>query len=180
MCAHDTWRMILNWALLVINGRIGSGLAWRVGDTPDDNAVIHFACVRSLDRTRGATWRYTNQLATRPSPRSLHQTSYYLHFFPLRLGSWVGRVNKLAACSRLLAVDRVNIEPATSQLRVQYCTTEPLPRGPAGRCRGWTCTPGIWLQNTCTIEIVRLNLQEHITFGNFSFVFKKLSCPETL
>jgi len=61
---------------------------------------------------------------TRPSPCS---RSYYSFPVPLRVGGWVGlSTHKLATCSRLLAVDRVWVELATSQLRVQYSTTTPL------------------------------------------------------
>ena len=57
---------------------------------------------------------------TRPSPRS---RSYYLFPVPLRVGGWVGWAHsRLATCSRLLAVDRVWVEPATSWLRVRYST----------------------------------------------------------
>jgi len=60
---------------------------------------------------------------TRPSPRS---HSYYSFPVPLRVGGWVGRAHRLATCSRLLAVDRVWVALATSQLRVRYSTTRPL------------------------------------------------------
>jgi len=59
---------------------------------------------------------------TRPSPRS---RSYYSFPVQLRVGGWVGLSTqyRLATCSRLLAVDRVWVEPATSRLRVRYSTT---------------------------------------------------------
>ena len=42
---------------------------------------------------------------------------------PLRVGGWVGlSTSRLATCSRLLAVDRVWVEPATSWSRVRYST----------------------------------------------------------
>jgi len=61
--------------------------------------------------THGAASRHTIAPIshTSPSPRS---RSYYLF--------------QLATCSRLLAVDRVWVEPATSRLRVRYSTTTPL------------------------------------------------------
>jgi len=61
---------------------------------------------------------------TRPSPRSC---SYYSFPVLLRVGGWVGLSTQLVStCSRLLALDRVWVEPATSWLRVQYSTTRPL------------------------------------------------------
>ena len=63
---------------------------------------------------------------TSPSPRS---SSYYSFPVPLRVGGWVELAwahNRLATCKRLLAVDRVWVEPATTRLRFRYSTTTPL------------------------------------------------------
>jgi len=72
--------------------------------------------------TYGAASRHTITPIshTRPSPRS---RSYYSFPVPLRVGGWVG-LN--STCARLLTVDRVWVEPATSRLRVRYSTTTPL------------------------------------------------------
>ena len=79
--------------------------------------------------THGAVSRHTIAPIshTRPSPRS---RSCYSFPVPLRVGGWVGLSTQLlATCSRLLAVDRVWIEPATAWLRVRYstnCTIAPI------------------------------------------------------
>jgi len=74
--------------------------------------------------THGAASRHTIAPInhTRPSPRS---RSYYSFPVSLRVGvelAWAH--SRLASCSRLLAVDLVWIEPATSRLRVRldHCT----------------------------------------------------------
>jgi len=77
--------------------------------------------------THGAASRHTIVPIshTRPSPSS---RSYYSFPVPLRVEGWVGLSTqyRLATCSRLLAVDRVWVEPETCRLRVLYSTTRPL------------------------------------------------------
>jgi len=55
---------------------------------------------------------------------------YYYHFFgKIKMYIYIYITfthSRLATCSRLLAVDRVWIEPVTSRLRVRYSTTTPL------------------------------------------------------
>ena len=76
---------------------------------------------------------YTMQLADTPSPQSatlgFHPVAVATTYFPSLWGyeaelAWAH--SRLAACSRLLAVDPVWVEPATSRLRVRYATTTPL------------------------------------------------------
>jgi len=72
--------------------------------------------------THGAASRHTIAPIsnTRPLPRS---RSYYSFPVPLRVGGCVGlSTRRLATCSKLLAVDRVSVEPATSWLLVRYST----------------------------------------------------------
>jgi len=66
---------------------------------------------------------------TRPSPRSRQQASYCSFPVLLRVGGWVGMRwahSRLATCVRLLAMNRVWVEPTTSQLRVRYSTSRPI------------------------------------------------------
>ena len=72
--------------------------------------------------THGAASRHTiaSICHTRPSPRS---GSYYSFRVPLRYQAELAWAHsRLATSSRLLAVDRVWVEPATSWLRVRYST----------------------------------------------------------
>ena len=77
--------------------------------------------------THSAASRHTIASVSHTRP-SLRSCSYYSFPVPLRIGGWVGLSTqyRLASCSRLLAVYRVWVEPATSWLQVRYSTTRPL------------------------------------------------------
>ena len=75
--------------------------------------------------TYGAASRHTIAPISHTRPLS-HSRSYCSFPVLLRVGGWVGQSTRLATCSRLLAVDRVWVEHATSRLRVRYSSTTPL------------------------------------------------------
>ena len=94
-------------------------LAW-AGGAAAHYVAIHYPHLRTIGPTVQLADTPSPPISqTRPSPRS---RSYYSFPVPLRVGGWVGAWahSTLATCSRLLAVDRVWVEPATSRLRVRY------------------------------------------------------------
>ena len=130
--AHrKVWTLViapLTWVRLVTSSALQSRKWQLIGMSQCCRSALcgHPLLALTENWTHGAASRYTIAPIshTKPSPRS---RSYYLFPVLLRVGGWVGwAYNRLATCSRLLAVDRMWVEPATCRLRVRYCTTTPL------------------------------------------------------
>jgi len=131
----------LTWVRLVTSSALRSRKCQLIGMSQWCRSALRGHSLPALtdNLTHGAASRHTIAPIshTRPSPRPQSATLGLYHVAVAillisrpaegRVGGWVGlSTHGLATCLRLIAVDRVWVEPATSRLRVRYSTTTPL------------------------------------------------------